>query len=151
MFAVVVGKFLNDQIVLLGICHLLDRFGCFIEHLQQLFVAAAVDVLLQLTLLALELPVHVGKFFLATDTLAFAQRGCIFIKALAEALNAVAQGHQIFVTLGELLLQTALGRFCGGRFGRNALVIDIANTGFLRVCTCAKDQQQQTQKTFFYK
>ena len=33
VFAVVVGKFLNDQIVLLGICHLLDRFSCFVEHL----------------------------------------------------------------------------------------------------------------------
>src|SRR3954470_8443886 len=77
-----VDGFLQDQVVLFLLRHLLDHAVGAVEDLLQFLVLARVQVFLEFAALALEVTVEVDELALALPALAFGQRGRFAFEAV---------------------------------------------------------------------
>ncbi len=95
MLGVDVDRFLQDGVVLLGLCNLLhDAIGALVDLLQ-FFILARVQVFLELAAPALKVAVLVDQLALARGALAFGQRAGFALELLGCGLQGVALRAQV--------------------------------------------------------
>ena len=92
----------------------LDRCVGLLDNRRELFVAAAIEVFLELAALALEIGIHVCQFALTLVSIRFGQHGCILLELLGSVAQIRTQALQLVIALLEFGLDLRLGGFCGG-------------------------------------
>src|SRR6266702_880343 len=108
-----VHRFLNDQVVMLLFGDLLDHLVRPVEHRGQLFVAALVQVLAKLALLALKVRVHLRQIALLLRAISRRHRRAVLVERIGHRFQLLRHVGEILVTLGELGLELDL-RGLGG-------------------------------------
>src|SRR5688500_18712812 len=104
-----VDGFLQDQVVLLLLRHLLDHAVGAVQHLLQFLVLARVQVFLEFAPLALELAVLVDQRLLALATLGLRQGGRLPLEALRGGLQRRAHVIELLLAARELLFALQIG------------------------------------------
>src|SRR5690349_10503830 len=103
-----VGGFLEDDVVLLGFGDLPDHAVGLVDDLGELLVAALVDVLAVLALLALELAALVVEIALLVPAHRLGHRDAILLQLVLHALELVGHLGELGFALGELRLELFL-------------------------------------------
>lgn len=118
---------LQDQVELVALGDGLDGPVGLVQHGGQLFVAALVQVLAELALTALEVPIHVGELTLATGTVAVGHDRALLLEVLGGGTQAGAEILDLLVATREVLLDLGLGGLGRRRVTHDALGADKAD------------------------
>src|SRR5581483_4371771 len=117
---------LEDDVVLLLLRDLPDHAVRLLDDLRQLLVAALVEVLAELALLALEVAVQVAELALLVAPLALAHRHRVLVELVLHALELVRQARELLVALLELRLDLLLRALRRGGVAQDAFGVDEA-------------------------
>src|SRR5688500_4817299 len=112
---------LEDDVELLLLGDLADDAVRLLHDLRELLVAALVQILAELALLALELAVQVAELPLLGAPLRLAQRHGVLLEVLLHALELLGDAGQLAVALLELALDLLLRPYRGRRVAQDAL------------------------------
>src|SRR5688572_11014187 len=126
---------LEDDVELLLLGDLADHAVRLLHHLRQLLVAALVEVLAELALLALEVAVELAEVALAVAPLGLAHGDRVLLQVLLHLLQVAGDLRQLFVALLELGLDLLLRALRRNRLAQDALGVDeaeLARLGRLR-------------------
>src|SRR3990170_8966502 len=136
-------RFLEYNVVLLGLGDLLHRPVGALDNPRQLLVAALVEVLARLTLLALKLPVEIRELALALGALGLGHGHGISFQRILQALQLLSHLAEFLVALGEFLLDLLLRPHGRRGIPKYAFKIDIADPTFgLGNAAGGKNRQQ---------
>src|SRR3954469_18036781 len=115
---------LEDDVVLFLLGDLPDHAVGLLHHLRQLFVAALVEVLAELALLALELALQVAELALLVAALRLGHGHRVLVQVLLHALELVGEPRQLLVALLELGLDLLLRALRRDGVAQDALRVD---------------------------
>src|SRR3990170_4286195 len=101
-------RFLENNVVLLGLGDLLHHPVGALDDARQLLVAALVEVLARLTLLALELAIEIRELTVTLGALGLGHGHRVFLERVLQALQLIGQLAEFLVALGKLELQLLL-------------------------------------------
>src|SRR5262245_47066510 len=118
---------LQDQVELLLLGDLVDHPVGLLDHLRQLLVAALVQVLPELALLALEVAVQLAELALAVAALALAHGHRVLLDVVLHLLQVARDARQLLVALLELAFDLALRAHRRHRLAQDALGVDVAD------------------------
>src|SRR5688572_16162231 len=117
---------LEDDVELLLLGDLADHAVGLLHHLRQLLVAALVEVLAELALLALELAVQVAELALPAAPLRVAHGHGVLVQVVLHALELAGDLRQLLVALLELGLDLLLRALRRNGVAQDALGVDEA-------------------------
>ena len=112
-------RFLQDQVVLLGLEDLLDDLVGALDDRGELLVLALVQVFLELAALALEVAVLLDQLALAPAALGLGQRRRVLVELVGRAFRRLAGSVEFLLALAELGFELGL-RGLGRRWPRAA-------------------------------
>src|SRR5690606_32914510 len=92
---------LNDQVVALGISNTLGGGISLLNNGRELFVAATVEVFLELATLALQVRVQISQLTLTLHTVGLGQHRGVLVELLSLRTQVVGHALQLFVTTLE--------------------------------------------------
>src|SRR5690606_24294712 len=136
-----VYRFLQDDVVLVGLRDLLDGRVGTIEHGREFLVAALVQILAEFTLLALELAVEVVERAFLFTSLGLTHGQCVALEVFLHGLQLACHALEFLIAGLEFLLETLLGNH--GRSGFTHQTIGI-NEADLRL-GARRNREQATQ------
>ena len=137
-------RFLQDQVVLLGLEDLLDHAVGALDHRGQLFVLALVQVFLELAALALQVAVLVDQLALAPRC-ARSRRsvGASLSSFSPAAFRRLPSSVRSFSRLRELGLELGLRRLRRHRVAQHAVAVDVADLQLLGLTRAAATASEQ--------
>src|SRR3990167_4789051 len=132
---------LQDQVVFLAFEDRLDDLVGALDDAGSFFVAALVQVFLELAALALQVTVLLNQITLAAVALGLGQRGRILLELVGRGLELAGLLVEVLVALAEVGLhagERGLGR---GGFAQHPLAVDVADLQLLRLRQPGAGQQ----------